>query len=127
MTTDLPRVVLVADDELPLRLLIQASLVGGVDRIVEAPDGNAAWAVLQREAVSVAILDVQMPGRSGLDLTRAIRADPRLAQLPVILLTSRSDPSDVEAGLAAGATLYLTKPFSPLELRAALDRIARAA
>jgi two-component system phosphate regulon response regulator PhoB len=63
-----------------------------------------------------------MPGRSGLDLTRAIKSAPELAATKVILLTSKAQQADIEAGRAAGADRYLTKPFSPLELLAAVEQ-----
>ena len=108
--------VLVADDEPSLRLLVLASITSDRCRVIEAADGDAAWSTLQRDRPALALLDVQMPGRTGLELTRAIRADARLRPMKVILLTAKSQHSDVEAGKAAGADRYLTKPFSPLEL-----------
>ena len=108
--------VLIADDEPSLRMLIGAIIESDQYRVVEAKDGDVAWQLLQRHRPVLALLDVQMPGRSGLDLTRAIRSDPQLHGMRVILLTSRSQVADVKAGLAAGADHYLSKPFSPLEL-----------
>ena len=70
----------------------------------------------------MAVLDVQMPGRTGLELASLIRDEPRLAHTRVILLTSKAQDDDVRAGLAAGADQYLTKPFSPLELLATVER-----
>jgi len=69
------------------------------------------------------LLDVQMPGRSGLDVLRLIKADPTLAATRVILLTAKAQEADIEAGLIAGADFYLTKPFSPLDL---LTRVEEA-
>jgi DNA-binding response OmpR family regulator len=62
------------------------------------------------------ILDLMMPGMSGLEVCRFIRADPELTGTPVILLTARAQAADIEAGKAAGVDEYLTKPFSPREL-----------
>jgi DNA-binding response OmpR family regulator len=62
-----------------------------------------------------------MPGRNGLDVLRLIKADPSLAGTRVILLTSKAQESDIEAGLIAGADFYLTKPFSPLDLLTRVD------
>ena len=74
------------------------------------------------EGPACLVLDVRLPGLSGLELTRAIKADPILRPIHVILLTAHSSDSDAVAGLAAGADLYLTKPFSPLELLGAVER-----
>lgn len=115
--------ILIADDMASIRELVAATVVGEGDTILDAADGNAAWALLQQHTPDVAILDVSMPGRNGLELTRAIRADARLAAIPVILLTAHAHPEDIQAGLAAGADLYLTKPFSPLALLDALDQL----
>jgi CheY-like chemotaxis protein len=108
--------VLIADDEQSLRLLVSATITSDEYDVVEAADGDEAWQLLQEHRPGVALLDVQMPGRTGLDLTRSIRSDPGLARTFVVLLTSKAQQADVEAGLEAGADRYLTKPFSPLEL-----------
>lgn len=108
--------VLIADDEPSLRLLVSATITSDEYDVVEAMDGDEAWGLLRLHRPRVALLDVQMPGRTGLDLTRAIRGDPELAKTFVILLTSKAQQADVRAGMDAGADRYLTKPFSPLEL-----------
>ncbi len=108
--------VLIADDEQSLRLLVSATIMSDEYDVVEAADGDEAWDLVQEHHPDVALLDVQMPGKTGLDLTRAIRGDPRLARTFVVLLTSKAQQADVQAGLDAGADRYLTKPFSPLEL-----------
>jgi CheY-like chemotaxis protein len=68
-----------------------------------------------------------MPARSGLDVTRAIKADPELAGIHVILLTAHGREADIRAGMEAGADLYLTKPFSPLQLLTAVEEALRRA
>lgn len=90
--------------------------------ILEVGDGEQAWQLLKRHHPAVALLDVRMPGRTGLEPTRAIRADPDLAGSRVILLTSSAGTADMAAGLAAGADVYLSKPFPPLELLAVVAR-----
>jgi DNA-binding response OmpR family regulator len=84
--------------------------------VIEAADGGAAWDLIQEQRPLLALLDVQLPRRSGLDLTRAIRGDPALDGTKVILITARGQAQEVAAGLEAGADRYLTKPFSPVEL-----------
>jgi len=114
--------ILIADDEPSLRLLVGATIASDEYRVVEATNGDEAWDLLQRERPAVALLDVSMPGRTGIELVRAIRADPNLAATRVILLTAKAQPADRAAGLEAGADHYLTKPFSPLELLTIVDR-----
>jgi len=114
--------ILIADDEPSLRLLVGATIASDEYRVVEATNGDEAWDLLQRERPAVALLDVSMPGRTGIELVPAIRAYPNLAATRVILLTAKAQPADRAAGLEAGADHYLTKPFSPLELLTIVDR-----
>ena len=117
------RTVLIADDEPSMRLLVHATIESDDYNVVEAADGTEAWSMIQQHKPSLVLLDVQMPGRSGLDVLRSVRADPNLLATRVILLTSKAQEQDVEAGLIAGADFYLTKPFSPLDL---LTRVEEA-
>jgi CheY-like chemotaxis protein len=117
------RTVLIADDESSMRLLVHATIESDDYMVVEAADGTEAWALIQQHKPSLVLLDVQMPGRSGLEVLRSIKTDPSLTATRVILLTSKAQESDVEAGLIAGADFYLTKPFSPLDL---LTRVEEA-
>jgi CheY-like chemotaxis protein len=115
------RTVIIADDEPSVRLLVQATIGADDYNVVEACDGDEAWSLIQEHGPSLVLLDVRMPGRTGLDILRAIRSDPNLAGTKVILLTASALASDMTAGLAAGADFYLTKPFSPRELLSRLD------
>ncbi|HEY0584212.1 MAG TPA: response regulator, partial [Chloroflexota bacterium] len=110
------KIVLIADDEPNLRRLVNATIKSDQYEVVEATDGDEAWQMLQEHHPDVALQDIQMPGRTGLDLARLIKAAPDMAGTHVILLTSQAREVDIHAGLAAGADRYLTKPFSPLEL-----------
>ena len=118
-----PRTVLIADDDSSMRLLVHATIESEDFVALEAADGLAAGAMIQEHRPSLVLLDVQMPGRSGLEVLRLVKADPDLITTRVILLTSKAQESDVEAGLIAGADFYLTKPFSPLDL---LTRVEEA-
>jgi CheY-like chemotaxis protein len=112
--------VLVADDVPDVRELISLTLSPGPYTVLEATDGNVAWDLIQEHHPEVAVLDVLMPGRSGLELTQAIRRDPALASTYVILLSAAAQPAQVEAGLAAGADRYMIKPFSLTEFAEAV-------
>ena len=112
--------LIVADDDPSLRLLVSATIGSDHDTVLEAADGDEAWKLIQTHRPTVAVLDVQMPGKTGLELTQAIKGDPVMAGTKVILLTAKGQTTDVEAGLAAGADCYLTKPFSPLALLKAI-------
>jgi CheY-like chemotaxis protein len=120
---ELQRTVLIADDESSIRLLVHATIESDDYTVVEASDGAQAWALAQQLKPSLVLLDVQMPGQSGLEVLRSIKADPNLKGTRVILLTSKAQERDIEVGLIAGADFYLTKPFSPLDL---LTRVEEA-
>lgn len=114
--------VLVADDQPMMRKLICATLAIDNLDVVEASDGDEAWELLETTRPDLAVLDVQMPGRTGIELTRAIRASADLAETHIILLTATAQESEIADGLAAGANRYITKPFSPLELLEEIEK-----
>jgi two-component system, OmpR family, alkaline phosphatase synthesis response regulator PhoP len=108
--------VLIVDDEQHIRLLIEQTLEELLDEGVElytAADGDDALAAITAQRPDLVFLDVMMPGRSGLDVCRAVRADPALAGTRIVLLTAKGQANDHDAGLAAGADDYVTKPFEP--------------
>jgi two-component system, OmpR family, alkaline phosphatase synthesis response regulator PhoP len=112
----LAKAVLIVDDEQHIRLLIEQTLEDLLDEGVElytAADGNEALAAIAAQQPDLVFLDVMMPGRSGLDVCRAARADPATAGAHIVLLTAKGQAHDREEGLAAGADEYLTKPFDP--------------
>ncbi|WP_374340836.1 response regulator transcription factor [Methyloversatilis sp.] len=115
------RLVLV-EDQPEIRQLVRMTLEFGDFELLEAADADAGWTLIEEHRPDLVLLDVMMPGSmDGLELCRRLRArTDGLAKVRVVLLTARSQHSDVEAGRRAGADLYLTKPFSPLEL---LDHI----
>jgi two-component system phosphate regulon response regulator PhoB len=108
--------VLVADDDRDILSLVALGLERSGYRVLQASDGAEALEVALREQPDLAVLDLMMPGMTGLEVTRALRDDERTRDLPVILLTARVQETDVQAGLAAGATAYVEKPFSLTEL-----------
>ncbi|HEV2036388.1 MAG TPA: response regulator [Candidatus Dormibacteraeota bacterium] len=115
------KTVVIADDEPSMRLLVHATIESDDYKVVEAADGDQAWSLIQQTKPSLVLLDVQMPGRSGLEILRLIKSDPILKPTRVILLTAEDHEADIEAGLMAGADFYLTKPFSPLDLITRVD------
>lgn len=113
--------VLVADDDEDIRDLVAFKLETAGYAVETVSDGDGAWARVQEVRPALAVLDVMMPGLSGLDVLRRIRADEALAGTHVILLTARAREVDVDAGFSTGADDYIVKPFSPREL---LHRVA---
>lgn len=108
--------VLIADDDADIRDLIALKLEQAGFDVITAEDGPTALSAAQDRAPEVAVLDVSMPGMSGLDVCRVLRADATTASMMIIMLTARAQETDVESGFSAGADDYLVKPFSPREL-----------
>jgi DNA-binding response OmpR family regulator len=115
--------VLIADDEPYVVELVRVTLEDDRVQVFEAGDGHTALAVAEALAIDLVFLDVHLPDLSGLDVCRALRANPRVAAARIIMLTAAAQHEDVVRGLAAGADDYLTKPFSPVHLLSLVDRL----
>ena len=115
----IPGTVLIVDDDPDIVDLLMATLRPEGFRLLSASDGETALVLARAERPALVLLDWMMPGRTGLEVCRTIRAeaDVQLRQVPVVLLTSRAEEEDIAAGFAAGATDYLTKPFRPSHVR----------
>lgn len=115
--------VLLADDDADIRDLVAFKLAQSGYDVITAGDGPSALAAAAGRLPDVAVLDVTMPGMSGLDVCRALRDDAATARLPVILLTARAQEADVQAGFGSGADDYVVKPFSPRELLSRVEAV----
>jgi len=109
------RIVVADDDADILDLVVYMLTQAGFDA-VGVSDGVAALAAIEADPPRMAILDIMMPGMSGIEVLRKVRASQTIADLDVILLTARTRDADVDTGFAAGASDYIIKPFSPREL-----------
>ncbi len=116
--------VLVVEDDGEMRNLIAKFLRQNGYRATGARDGREMWETLANAAVDLILLDVMLPGQSGLDLTRALRAK---TQIPIIMVTARGDETDRVLGLELGADDYIPKPFSRPELLARIRAVLRRA
>jgi DNA-binding response OmpR family regulator len=113
--------VLIADDDLPTRVLLRAAIGQWGYSIIEAKDGQEAWELLQHaEAPHLLILDWLMPGMDGIDLCKRIKQDLHYRPY-VILLTQVAGTANIIKGLEAGADEFLSKPFNMAELRSRLS------
>ncbi len=112
----MPLRILICDNEEPLRALVRAALEPRGYELVDARDGDESMEAVRRLRPDLVVLDMMMPGRTGLDVLCELRADPDLAGTPVVMLTARTQVADAEAAVAAGADRFLAKPFSPVEL-----------
>lgn len=108
--------ILVAEDDPDIRDLIVFRLERSGWQVIEAEDGQQAIDLARQVVPDVAIVDWMMPVKSGLEVVAEIRADPALANIPVIILSARAQEPDILQGFTSGANDYLTKPFSPQEL-----------
>jgi two-component system alkaline phosphatase synthesis response regulator PhoP len=123
--------ILVVEDEPDIRKLVQYNLAQERFKVLEAEDGEQALKIVQRDRPNLLILDLMLPGLSGIELCRILRDRSDTARLPILMLTAKAGETDRVLGLEMGADDYLTKPFSPRELvarvRAILRRAANAA
>lgn len=116
--------VLIVDDSADYRRIFSRVLVSGDYRVVTAGSAEEARLILQTSPPDAALLDWNLPGDSGIDLAREIRRDPRLARMPLLMLSVNARPQDQIQGLSEGeANAYLTKPVDAQELLARLDAL----
>ncbi len=117
--------ILVVEDEPSIQELIAASLQHAGHRVLCADSAEQAAHRVNEALPDVVLLDWMLPGMSGLQYARRLRSDERTRDLPIIMLTARSEEHDKIAGLEAGADDYLSKPFSPRELLARIKAVLR--
>ncbi len=118
------RIVIVEDEEKVVSLIRAVLSREGFD-IKSAPDGISGLTLVQEEIPDLLILDLMLPSLDGFEICREIRMDPRTAQIPVIILTCKSEELDKVLGLELGADDFITKPFSPRELLARVKAVLR--
>lgn len=118
------RILVVDDDKQIVRLLKSYLQDAGFD-VLTAFDGQSALQTIRRERPDLVVLDLQLPGYDGWEITRRLRADDHLAATPVLMLTARVQDADKILGLELGADDYLTKPFNPDEVVARVRAILR--
>jgi two-component system chemotaxis response regulator CheY len=121
------RTILIVDDDPVIRMLITTTLrdISGY-RLEQAGDGMQALEAALREQPEIVFLDYDMPRLNGIETCRRLRSDPATAEATIVMLTGMSDDPAQQRARAAGADLYLTKPFSPLRLLRLVDEIGAA-
>ncbi len=113
----LSKTVLVVDDEQDILDLVRFRLEHDGYRVITASDGEAGLSLARAERPDLCVLDVMMPKVGGFEVLAQLRQDPATAAMRVIMLTARGQDADVDRGFELGAQDYMTKPFSPKELR----------
>jgi two-component system phosphate regulon response regulator PhoB len=117
--------ILVVDDEEDIQELVKLNVIREGYDVLTAGSGEEALEIAQAQQPSLAILDLMLPGIDGLEVCRLLRSNPKTRQIPVIILTAKSEDSDIVAGLELGADDYITKPFSSKVLIARVRRVLR--
>jgi DNA-binding response OmpR family regulator len=115
--------IVVADDSMTILAMVSSRLERAGYDIVTATRGDDALRLVQESRPRLVLLDVEMPGLDGVEVAKRIRADETVPRPFIVLLTSLSNPTDVAAGMEAGADAYLTKPFSPQDLQAQVEAL----
>ncbi|HEY7877703.1 MAG TPA: response regulator, partial [Gemmatimonadaceae bacterium] len=117
--------VLCVDDHEDMRLMVREILASAGHEVHLAPDGPSALAAIQSREPALLVLDLIMPGMSGIEVCRAVKLNPFTARIPVLMLTARGDVEHKVEAFEAGADDYLAKPFDPRELRARIVALLR--
>ncbi len=115
--------IVIADDDADIRELVVFKLRHAGHQVVPVADGGAAVEACLSNRPDLVILDVMMPGMSGLEAARALRQEESMNGVPIIMLTARAQESDIEQGFDAGADDYVVKPFSPRELASRVEAV----
>jgi len=110
--------ILVADDDQAILQVLETVLSGDGYQVITAADGDGAVELARTDSFDLIMLDVQMPKLDGLAAARLLRREPKLANVPIVMLTARTADKDIEAAFAEGVTDYITKPFAVAQLRA---------
>ena len=118
----MPARILICDDEPSLRELMRIALDGDYD-FVEAESARQAIQLAREQPPDLVLLDVMMPGQSGLDVLEVVRSDPELETLPVVVVSAFSSEEDRRAAVAAGANRFLPKPFDPDDLVSLVEEL----
>lgn len=119
----MPKKILAVDDEKNIRTLIEMNLKRAGYDVITASDGDEALEKIHKENPDLVVLDVMMPRKDGFEVLRLLRADIATMDLPVIMLTAKSQNADIFRGWQSGVDSYLTKPFNPMELLTFIKRI----
>ena len=117
------KTILYVEDNEVNRRLVQDLLIPTTYRLIEATDGESGMARARQERPDLILMDVQLPKVSGIEATRTLRGEPATAQTPIIAITSFALAGDEEKAMAAGATAYMAKPYSPRDLLGLIRRL----
>ena len=121
MTADQKTVMIIEDEADAAELFAEMMRVSGF-RVLKTLSSAPAINMMTAEKPDLVLLDIMLPGISGLDILQEMREDPALATIPVVIVCAKAMPADIRRGMEAGASTYLTKPVGFLELKEAVER-----
>lgn len=119
------KIVVIEDESAIRRVIVLALKTAGYRNVLEEENGVAGYELVERERPQLVLLDIMIPGIDGIEVCRRLRANPITRDIPVIMLTAKSEEHDVVLGLDAGANDYITKPFSKAILLARIRAVLR--
>lgn len=117
--------IMVIEDDPDISEILEYNLQQEGYEVVVCDDGEKALALIQKNPPTMLLLDLMLPGKNGLEITRAVRKDERTHNVPIIMITARSEEMDILQGLELGADDYITKPFRPKEVIARVKALLR--
>lgn len=123
---DLKMKILVLDDTPTMRIIVTGMLQDlGFEFLIQAENTHQAKGLLSSEKPDLILADWNMPGRTGIEFVRFLRSDEAFEHLPLVMMTANNDPEQIHEALIAGASSYLVKPFSAIDLRARIEEALR--
>ncbi|HHB75070.1 MAG TPA: response regulator transcription factor [Desulfobulbus sp.] len=117
--------ILVIEDDLDIQQLVSYNLIKAGFNVSCADSGEEGLQILRNESIDLLLLDLMLPGKDGMEICAMIRKKPDTANLPIIMMTAKSEEEDIVTGLTAGADDYVPKPFSPKILIARIQAVLR--
>jgi DNA-binding response OmpR family regulator len=118
-------IIVVEDEQDAAEMFAEMMRVSGF-RVLKASSSGPAMSLIANEVPDAVILDIMMPDISGMEVLRFMRREPKLSNIPVVVVSAKSMPADIRTGLEAGASVYLTKPVGFLDLKEAVEKVLAA-
>jgi len=125
--TSTQKTIMIIEDEVDAADMFGEMMRVGGYRVIKVFSSGPAMAMISQEKPDVILLDVMMPDISGLEVLRYMRREPALASIPVIIVSAKNTPTDIQNGMDAGASMYLTKPVSFRDLKQAVEQFMPSA
>ena len=122
MTLAPKKVMIIEDEPDAAELFAEMMRLNGF-RVIKTYSSTPAMSIIREEKPDLILLDIMMPEISGIEILHLVRSDPVLALIPVVVISARATPTDVQTGLDAGASIYLTKPVGYMDLKNAVERL----